>query len=457
MNYQPIIGLEVHIELATNSKMFCACPADHFGRSPNSQTCPVCLGLPGALPVPNKKAVDWTILLGLALGCRINENSKFDRKNYFYPDLPKGYQISQFDEPLAVSGEVKLEPQNSEPKTIRIRRVHLEEDTGKLQHAELNGEEVSLVDFNRSGVPLAEIVTEPDFRTIEEVDNFLKKLQKIIRYLGISGADMEKGSMRLEPSISLQIINEGPGQDHMIQFPLPNSELPKYRVELKNINSFRFARKALEFEFNRQKELLDKGESPIQQTRGWNEGKNATVPQRTKEEANDYRYFPEPDIPPMKFQTTFISKLRATLPELPDAKSLRFQKEYKISKYNSDILTDDRQIADYFEESVKVANSQNESGQEANIANWIINKKVDISEVVPGELVQQIVLGKQAAQSDEVELNKIIDRVIAENPKAVEDYNNGKENSLQFIIGQVARILKIKPSAEIITLVKNKL
>jgi len=419
-NYQPVIGLEVHVELATVSKMFCGCPASHFGKKPNTQTCPVCLGLPGALPVPNKKAVEWTILLGLALGCVIPEKSKFDRKNYFYPDIPKGYQISQYDEPLCVDGGIVIGE-----KSIRIRRVHLEEDTGKLQHATVEGKKVSLVDYNRSGVALVEIVTEPDFNSIEDVDLYLKKLQQIITYLGISEAEMEKGTMRLEPSISLRKVGE--------------MELPHYRVELKNINSFRFARKALEYEIKRQAELLDNGEVPSQQTRGWSEDKNATVPQRDKEEAEDYRYFPEPDIPPMSFRREIIDNLRRLIPELPDAKKARFVKDYAVTDYDASQLVDTKQKADYFEEAVRIAREQKLAITPKHIANWMINKKINIDETVPAWMVEQIVQAVSQVLLGEGEVQAIISEILKENPKAVADYKSGKETVIMFLIGQVMK------------------
>ena len=418
-NFVPIIGLEVHVELATKSKMFCGCPAEHFGVNPNSHTCPVCLGLPGALPVPNKKAIDWTILLGLALGCKINLESKFDRKNYFYPDLPKGYQITQYDEPFCVDGKLSLghsggrrpiESIKKDPiaslqddeKIIRIRRVHLEEDTGKLQHERVKGQQVTLVDFNRSGVPLVEIVTEPDFRSIEEVDVYLKNLQKIIRYLGISNADMEKGSMRLEPSISLSL----------------DGSLPKYRVELKNINSFRYVKKALEYEIERQQK-----EPHILQTRGWDDVKNHTYAQREKEEAHDYRYFPEPDIPPIHLTEFEIRNLKFEIPELPLEKSVRFQKEYGMSEYQANILTGDRIIADDFEEKVKSLKLT-----PVEIANIIINKRsFDI---------------KENLVVDDKKLNEIVDTVLQKNSKAVADYKAGKLQVLGFLIGATLREIK---------------
>ena len=400
MKYYPIIGLEVHVELATKSKMFCGCPADHFGKEPNTQTCPVCLALPGALPVPNKKAIEWTILLGLALDCQINEVSKFDRKNYFYPDLPKGYQISQYDEPFCEWGKLG---------DIRIRRVHLEEDTGKLLHRDKE----TLVDFNRSGVPLVEIVTEPDFHSIDDVDIYLKKLQKIIRYLGISSADMEKGSMRLEPSISMTT-----------DYGLP---LPAYRVELKNINSFRFVRKALEFEIERQSELLVKGEPLLQQTRGWDETKNKTFAQREKEEAHDYRYFPEPDIPPMRITNDQIEGFKKQIPELPDAKITRFVTQYTLSEYQSNILVEDKQTAMDFENKVKDMPDYSAK----DIANSIINKRP-----LPAKATTTV---------DETELDEVIKKVLAQNPKAVEDYKNGKMNAFGFLMGMVLKQIKASP------------
>lgn len=452
--FQPIIGLEVHVELATVSKMFCGCPSDHFGVKPNTHTCPVCLGLPGALPVPNRKAVDWTILLGLALNCHINTHSKFDRKNYFYPDLPKGYQITQYDEPIAINGELKIKGQNLKEKVIRVRRVHLEEDTGKLQHATLNGQDVTLVDFNRSGVPLVEIVTDPDFRSVDEVDQYLKKLQKIIRCLGISGADMEKGSMRLEPSISISPSLK-PLQGQTLQSPL---QLPPYRVELKNINSFRFARKALEFEIDRQTKLLEKGQTPTQQTRGWSQSKNATFPQREKEEAHDYRYFPEPDIPPMHFSDELVESLRQQIPELPDAKSARYQADFGLTEYTSNILAEDKDTAKYFEEAVKISLTEKLSPPASitDIANWIVNKKIDITNLIPAQLVQQIAKSKQTSQVNEADLEKAITQVLAENPKAIVDFKSGNSNVLGFLLSKVKQHSKADPST-IIKLLSDKI
>ncbi len=476
-DYKPIIGLEVHVELATKSKMFCGCPADHFGKKPNTQTCPVCLGLPGALPVPNKKAVEWTVLLGLALGCTINEESKFDRKHYFYPDLPKGYQISQYDQPLAIGGELELRTQNSMTKKIRIRRVHLEEDTGKLMHSTADGTPATLIDFNRSGVPLVEIVTEPDFRTVEDVDMFLKKLQQIIRYIGISGADMEKGSMRIEPSISIRKSSGEARSRSAGQIPNPNDKqrssrlavahsnnkysssevekLPNYRVELKNINSFRFARKALEYEIERQTELLDRGETPTQQTRGWNEGKGATVAQREKEEAHDYRYFPEPDIPPLRFREVEISELRTQIPELPDAKKERFMKEYGLSEYDAGLITETREKAEYFEECIRVLrldtgnqHIKHDQVTPKTIANWLINRNINIDEVLPAQLVERIIKVTHVATVSNDELEQIVKQVIADNQKAVEDYKKGKEQALMFLVGQVIRAGKGRMSPE---------
>src|SRR5665811_680442 len=329
MNYKPVIGLEVHIELKTKSKMFCSCSADYFGKKPNSHTCPVCLGLPGALPVPNKTAIEWCLRIGSALNCSLLEFSKFDRKNYFYPDLAKGYQISQYDKPFCKNGEIEINN-----KKIGITRVHMEEDTGKLIHASIRGEKMSLIDFNRSGVPLVEIVTEPEFENANEVTTYLKKLQQIVRYLNVSNADMDKGDMRLEPNISL--IKNG------------EKSLPKYKVEVKNINSFKFVKKAIEYETKRQLEILKKGEIPVQETRGWDENKQKTTSQRVKEEANDYRYFPEPDIPPLRFEKDYLNKIKNTLLEFADQKTERFTKEYSISKYDAEILTREKTTADFF-------------------------------------------------------------------------------------------------------------
>ena len=430
--YEPVIGLEVHVELKTNSKMFCGCPADHFGKEPNTQTCPVCLGLPGALPVPNKKAIEWCIKLGLALHCTVPAESKFDRKNYFYPVLPKGYQISQYDKPLCENGWIQIND-----RKIRIRRVHQEEDTGKLQHIEAEGQQVTLVDFNRSGVPLVEIVTEPDFHTIDEVDQYVKQIRRIIRYLDISNADMEKGSMRLEPSISLRVS----GSD----------ELPNYRVELKNINSFRFVRKAIEFEIKRQSEILDLGETIVQQTRGWNESKQVTLPQREKEEAHDYRYFPEPDIPPMRFTNVFVEGIRKQIPELPDAKKSRFMKTYNMNESVADILIQEKELGEYFEKTVHLSQMP-----PVIIANALVNQSMDIQNVKPEEFINVINKKQQEKQVDTGVVETAIEAVIASNAKAIEDYKKGKVSALMFLIGMVKRELKGKGDATTIEIELKK-
>jgi len=453
-NYEPIIGLEIHVELKTKSKMFCGCKADWFGCVPNTLCCPVCLGLPGALPVPNKKAVEWCVMLGLALNCEIPEFSKFDRKNYFYPDLPKGYQISQYDKPFATSGWLDINnPINTNnpilpinetmKKKIRIRRVHLEEDTGKLIHATVDGKKCTLIDFNRSGVPLVEVVTEPDMRSSNEARIFLKKLHQIIRYLGISDADMEKGSMRLEPNISVRQI-----QNYNSKFK--SEELPKYKVEVKNINSFAFAKKAIDFEIARHIEILKRREIPVQETRGWDEKKGITYSQRSKEEAHDYRYFPEPDIPPIRWIGNQISNLKSQICELPDKKLARFMKEYGLSEYDATILTDTIENADYFENSIKKITDNKQQITPKTVANWIINKKVDINKISSEELIKLISQQSQKATISDEELEKVIKKVIEANPKAVSDYKSGKEQAIMFLVGQVMRETKGQGEANII-------
>ncbi|MBM3208687.1 Asp-tRNA(Asn)/Glu-tRNA(Gln) amidotransferase subunit GatB [Candidatus Shapirobacteria bacterium] len=421
-NYQPIIGLEIHIELKTKSKMFCGCPADHFGKPPNTQTCPVCLGLPGALPVPNRKAVEWTIMAGLALGCQIPGESKFDRKNYFYPDLPKGYQISQYDQPLAISGKLG---------NIGICRVHLEEDTGKLVHVE----KATLIDFNRSGVPLMEIVTEPDLTSSDEAKEFLQNLQRIIKYLGISEADMEKGQMRCEPTVNLE-IKKG---NLTVYTPL---------AEIKNINSFRFVKRAIDFEVQRQFEEFERTgiekQAGNKVTRGWNEQKGITILQREKEEAADYRYFPEPDIPPMRFERKNIEDLRKKLPELPEKRARRFIREYGVSEYNAAILIENKGKADFFEEAVSYARELEKPPGTKAIGDWIVNKRVDLAKTSPENLLKAILAKAGAATLDDSELIAAITSVLGINQKAVIDYNNGKEPALMFLVGQVLRRTKGK-------------
>lgn len=416
--YKPVIGLEVHAELATGSKMFCGCPADHFGKKPNTQVCPVCLGLPGALPFANEKAIEFVIKFGLSLGCTVNKFSKFDRKNYFYPDLSKAYQISQYDIPLCIRGEWI----SRDGRKIRIRRIHLEEDTAKLVHEGEN----SLIDFNRSGVPLVELVTEPDFDDPALVDEFLKDIQTLVRYLQISTADMEKGSMRLEANISMT----------------DSGDLPNYKIELKNINSFKFLQKALEAEVKRQTEVLGKGEKITQETRGYNEATGKTFSQRTKEEAQDYRYFPEPDLPPMTFNDSQIEKIRKEIPELPWQKRERYKKEFNLPIDYSNLLIDDGERSKYFEEAVGLAKKENISPK--MIADLMINQNLDRQFAEAAGLVRKIVELTKKEYSTQEEVLKAVNEITVKEEKAVSDYRSGKVQVIGFLVGQVQKVLKGK-------------
>jgi aspartyl-tRNA(Asn)/glutamyl-tRNA(Gln) amidotransferase subunit B len=457
-NYTTIVGLEVHVELKTKSKMFCGCSSEWFGKEPNTNTCPVCLGLPGALPVPNKKAVEWTILTALALNCTINRESKFDRKHYFYPDLPKGYQISQHKEPIGIDGWLKFKVQSASgrtklkdtedndeyEKTVRIRRVHLEEDTGKLSHAVVDGEKVSLVDFNRSGSALVEVVTEPDMRNSAEAEAFARHLHDIIRSIGVSDADMEKGTMRLEPNISVSAY-----QVSGIKYQ--EKELPKYKVEVKNINSFRFAKRAIDYEVIRHIELLEKEETPKQETRGWNEDKKMTFPQRSKEEAADYRYFPEPDIPPMRFTDEYIETIKKSIPQQTVDSSVGLVEQFGIRKDYAELIAADPGMHDYFMKALQHENMKTKDAE--LIASLIVNKKVDIAKVSPEELVQQMQLKQDSTISDESQLAKWVDEAIVALPQAAADFKSGKQQAIGALIGKVMQLSKGKADANKVSLI----
>ncbi len=414
---RPVIGLEVHIELATKSKLFCSCPADHFAKEPNTQVCPVCLGLPGALPYANKEAIDSTIKFGLALGCSIAKESKFDRKHYFYPDLPKAYQISQYDLPLCKEGELM---------GIKIRRVHLEEDTGKLQHVEGK----SLIDFNRSSVPLMELVTEPDFSDVDEVVKFLKEVQRIVRYLGISQADMEKGSMRLEANVSVR--------------DQADMELPNYKVELKNINSFRFVKGAIEAEIKRQ---VQSPHERRQETRGYDEKLKKTFLQRVKEDANDYRYFPEPDIPPMHLAENDVERIRKTIPELPDAKRKRYKAEFSLPENYIEVLVEDKNRAEYFEQAIK---EKVEGITPKDIAGLMVNQNLDKDYEEPALLVKKIYELLKKDYASDADTKEAAEIVIKDNLKAVKDFQGGNGNVIGFLIGQVQKELKGKGEPKLV-------
>ncbi len=428
-NYTPVIGLEIHVELNTTTKMFCRCSAEYFGKPANSHTCPVCLGLPGATPVANKTALEWCMKIGLALNCSIAADSRFERKNYFYPDLPKGYQISQYRWPLCVDGWLDVSGVDGKPHKIRINRVHQEEDTGKLAHAGAD----TIIDYNRSGVPLVEIVTEPDFQTIDQVKEFAKKMQQLFRYLEVSNADMERGDMRLEANVSVR--------------PEGQTELPPYRVELKNINSFKFMGDAIAYEIKRQSEALEAGQKLVQETRGWNQGKKQSFSQRSKEEAHDYRYFPDPDLPELDLAGD-ESRVRSDLPELPWQKEERFIKDYQLNGQDAQILTDSTAMAQYFEDAVTLAVEKQLTAKQ--MANYIINKKVDIDQVQPEQIIQEL-LSKQADQvEDQGQIEQWVNQVLAENGPMVEQYKAGKVALLQAFMGMVMRKSQGKANAAVV-------
>ncbi len=438
-SYQPVIGMEIHVELKTKSKMFCGCQNDPFyAPKPNIYTCPVCLGLPGALPIANKKAIEWTIKLGLALNCRINTLSKFDRKHYFYPDLPKGYQISQYDLPFCFDGYLE-----TSYGKVRIRRIHLEEDTGKLIHKRLpTGEDVSLIDFNRSGVPLIEIVTEPDIKSASQAKEYAKNLYQVIRYLDISDCDMEKGGMRLEANISIKSQND--------------DELPNYKVELKNINSFRFLEKAIDYEIERQKRILKEGKTPVQETRGYNAEKNITYSQRKKEEAADYRYFPDPDIPPIRISESWLSEIKKTLPEGLEEVFSRWQKDYQLKKEIVQLLFETYKEKEFLDELFSFA--KNQEVKVEKLVNYLVHKKSrDLFETDKKMIIDDYKKASTVSFLDEEKLKEIIKKVLKENQKAVLDYKKGKTSAINFLFGQVVKEAKTRLDFNQVSLMIKKL
>jgi aspartyl-tRNA(Asn)/glutamyl-tRNA(Gln) amidotransferase subunit B len=477
--YEVVVGLEVHVQLKTRSKMFCGCPADYFDAEPNTHVCPVCMGMPGMLPVMNRRAVEYTVLAGLALGCTIPPRSKFDRKNYPYPDLMKGYQISQYDQPLCVGGGLEVEA-DGDQRFVRLERIHLEEDTARLLHRdESSGEGYSLIDVNRSGVPLMEIVSAPDIRSAGEAGAYLRKLRQILRYIDVSDADMEKGSFRCDANVSLR-----PRGDETLGA----------KVEIKNMNSFRAVQRAIESEVERQTAVLTSGGRVEQETRGYVDATGETVSQRSKEHAHDYRYFPEPDLPPLELSAADVEALRAQLPELPDARRARFETQYGLSPADARLLTETRAEADAFEEAARPASGSAEAPAQSRaraVAHWIIGdlarlrrqegggeREWDEIAVTPAHVAELVALveagtitGTTAKQvleltyetgnapaaiveerglaqvRDNAEIDRVALTVIEAHPKPVADYRGGKATALQFLVGQVMRELRGRADA----------
>ena len=472
--YEPVIGLEIHAELMTKSKMFCGCKVvDSVEAEPNTAVCPVCLGMPGMLPVINRQAVEYSMKVALAFNCTIQHHNIFARKNYFYPDLPKSYQISQYELPIGLNGWLDIELESGETKRIRIRRVHMEEDTGKLTHIDGGG---SLVDYNRSSVPLLEIVSEPDIRSGEEARAYAVKVRQILRYLGVNSGDLEKGVFRVEPNISIR--------------PVGSSEFGK-RTELKNLNSFRVLADGTAFEIARQSKILDAGGEVVQETRGWHDTKRITFSQRTKEEAEDYRYFPEPDLPPLSISDEWIAEVKATLPELPDAKVKRYQSDYGLSAYDAKVLTDEKAVGEWFDTAVSAGSDPK------TIANWMINQlfslmnehKQSISDiqVTPASLIELLTLvskqtinnntakdvlaemfttgqsanaiveAKGLAQiSDESAIVDIIVQILDENSAQVEKYLGGQDKLRGWFVGQAMKATRGKANPKMVNQILSR-
>jgi len=481
MNFETIIGLEVHAQLLTKSKMFCRCSADYASASPNTHVCPVCLGMPGVLPTINKQAVEYTMMTALALNCTVSDYTKFDRKNYPYPDLMKGYQISQYDAPIGHGGWLTVEV-NGEEKRIGITRVHLEEDVAKLVHRTFPaGESYSLVDVNRAGVPLMEVVGEPDLRSAEEARQYLVKLRSILRYLGVSTGNMEEGSFRCDANISIRPESSG-------------DSLAK--VEVKNMNSFKAVYQALEYEAKRQRKVVAEGKRLTQETRGWVEEKGKTVSQRSKEYAHDYRYFPEPDLPPLMISREWVEEVRVKLPELPEARRDRFMAEYTLPLYDADLLTSSRDMADCFEDVL--GKSSQLSAKE--VSNWLLGEVsrimndynidiVDFGRKVSLEQLRELIVysrsrinvataksvleemfrtGKTAFDiisqqglsqiSDAKEIENTVLEVINSNTRPVADYKAGKEQALKFLVGQVMKATRGRANPKLVNeVMKEKL